>query len=70
MSKWIPDAASLEIEQAMEEKDLPESDRDEIRKFGEFLRRRAAKRKGEPLPPLSPEMRAWLLGEDSTPPTN
>ena len=49
----------LDVEKLMESRNLPESDRDELRTFNEFL---AVKRhKGK----ITPEMKAWLLGEDA-----
>lgn len=55
----------------MEELDLPESDRDEIRRMAEFLRWRhdnkealEAARKGGPKVPIDPALKKWLLGED------
>lgn len=60
---WVPDLASVEIEQLMEEKDLSEEDRDEVRRFVECLRRRKEKREGKELPPAPGGMREWLLGE-------
>jgi hypothetical protein len=35
---WVPDAASEAIEKAMEDKDVPEEDWDEVRRFAELLR--------------------------------
>ena len=61
---WIPNKTSPPAEEAMEKVNLPEDDRVEIRKMCEFLRRKEAKKRGEELPPMSPEMKSWLLGED------
>lgn len=67
----LPDLASQQIEEKMEELDLPESDRDEIRRMAEFLRWRhdnkealEAARKGGPKVPIDPALKKWLLGED------
>lgn len=64
MAKWIPDLADQPIEEAMEAQDVPEGDRDEVRRFAEFLRRRQAKQEGRELPPPPEGMREWLLGEE------
>lgn len=61
---WMPDFTSVPMEEAMEAKDIPEEDRDEVRRFAEYLRRRKDKREGKPLPPAPDGMREWLLGED------
>jgi hypothetical protein len=61
---WTPEGASIELEKAMEEKDLHESDRDEVRKWAEMLRRRSAKKKGEELAPMTEEMKKWILGQE------
>jgi hypothetical protein len=66
MAEWVPDMASLELEQLMEEKELPESDRDELRKFSEFLRRRKDKKDGKEVPPLTQQMKDYLLGKEIT----
>jgi hypothetical protein len=63
MSQWTPDLASPQTEGMMEAQDLPEGDRDQVRRFAEFLRRRKARLAGESLPPAPEGMRAWLLGE-------
>jgi hypothetical protein len=55
---------SLELEQAMEAKNLPESDRDEVRAFTDFLQWRKDKRDGKEVPPLTAEQRARLTGEE------
>lgn len=60
---WKPDPASLPIEVEMEAKDIPEQDRDEVRRFVEFLRWKSDKQAGKEPAPLTDEMRAWLLGE-------
>ncbi len=62
--KWVPDMASEETEILMEENDLPEEDRDEVRRFAEFLRRRKDKKDGKELPPAPEGMKDWLLGSD------
>lgn len=59
---WEPDPAPLPLEELMEAKDVPEEDRDELRRFAEFLRRRKARRAGEELPPAPEGVRDWLLG--------
>lgn len=64
MAIWKPDIASMETEELMEEHDLPEEDRDEVRRFSEFLRRRKDKKAGRELPPMPKEMRDWLLGKE------
>lgn len=64
MSKWKPKGASRDIEEKMEAKGLPESDRDEVRKFAEFLQRRKKCREGEELPPAPEGMREWLEGKE------
>lgn len=56
--------ASLPTEELMEKHDLPEEDRDEIRKMCEFLQRRKDKKDGKELPPLPEGMKKWILGED------
>lgn len=47
-----------EIEELMEHKGLPESDREEVRTFMAFLEHRKNKQ------PLTPELKAWALGAD------
>lgn len=64
MNSFQPDHASEELERLMEDKDLPETDRDEVRRFAEFLRRRADFRAGKQLPPAPQGMKDWLLGKD------
>ena len=61
---WIPDPAPIEMEKKMEEQDIPESDRDEVRKLAEFLRRKQARKEGKELPPMPEEMKNWLLGKE------
>jgi hypothetical protein len=68
-SEWEPDAAGEKTERLMEEKGLPEEDRDEVRRLAEYLRRRADRKAldaagGGPLPPMPEGMGEWLLGED------
>ncbi len=58
---WEPDNASLPLEQLMEEEDLPESDRDEVRRFAEFLALRKQTPKGTPIK-ITAEMKRWLTG--------
>jgi hypothetical protein len=60
---WKPENASPELEEEMEAKGLPESDRDELRRFSEILRRRKGTPKGQPVP-LTEEMRRWLKGDE------
>lgn len=64
MSKWKPDGASRDIEEKMEAADLPEGDRDEVRRFAEFLQRRKDHREGKDLPPAPEGMREWLEGKE------
>ncbi len=63
---WTPLLAPDELEKKMEEQNLPEEDRIELRQFSEFLQRKKDKRDGVPLPPLKKEMKDWLLGNDTT----
>lgn len=65
---WKPDNASIDLERKMEEANAPESDRDEVRRFAEWLRRRKDVKDGKEVPPRTPEMTAWLKGEDVEPP--
>ncbi len=58
-----PPLASQSIEEAMERKDVPESDRDEVRRFSEFLERYKQHKEGKPLGPAPDGMRDWLLGK-------
>lgn len=64
---WEPDLASKELEELMESKDLPESDRDELRRMAEFIARRKAKKEGKELPPAPKGMLEWIAGEDKDP---
>lgn len=57
---WEPPLADPRIEADLERKEIPEADRDEVRRFSEFLRLRREK-----APPAA-EMKEWLLGEDKT----
>lgn len=57
---WQPDMASVDMEKKMEDKDLPESDRDEVRRFSEFLRLRKVQTV------ITKEMHNWLIGEEAT----
>lgn len=64
---WEPDLASVEMEEIMEKKDLPESDRDEVRRFAEFLAVRKERlemmwQDGGPLPPMPEGMEKWVEG--------
>lgn len=59
---WKPDPASKDIEESMEAKNIPEFDRDEVRRFAEFLGRLRDHRAGKKLPPSPPGMLAWLGG--------
>jgi hypothetical protein len=61
---WEPDLASPEMEKRMEAQDIPEEDRDEVRRFAEFLQRKKDKKEGKTLPPMTEEMKNWLLGKD------
>ena len=67
MSSFIPDLASSALEEEMEAKELPEEDRDEVRRFAEFLQRRKDFRAGKELPPAPKGMKDWLLGKDVEP---
>lgn len=49
----------LELEQLMESRELPESDREELRTMQEFLSIRKERK------PMSDELKSWLRGEDS-----
>jgi hypothetical protein len=64
MPRWTPDLASQPLEELMEAKNLPEEDRDEVRRFAEFLQRRKDVREGKTLPPAPDGMRDWLLGKE------
>lgn len=61
---WEPDLAGVRLEELMEARDLPEEDRDEVRRFAEFLQRRKERKLGNPLPPMPDGMKDWLLGDD------
>lgn len=45
------------MEELMEAQDLPESDRNEVRRFAEVLKRRKSKREGKPPPPAPDSMK-------------
>ena len=62
---WEPAGAATDLEELMESTDLPEEDRDELRRFAEFLGRVKDKREGKELAPAPEGMRAWLKGEDN-----
>ena len=47
-----------ELEERMEVMNLPEQDRDELRRFSDFLSFKKDKTK------IDPEMKAWLTGQD------
>lgn len=64
MPTWKPDSASRDIEEKMEAADLPEGDRDEVRRFAEFLQRRKDHLAGKDLPPAPEGMREWLEGKE------
>ena len=64
MTRWTPDLGPVKLEELMEAKDLPEEDRDEVRRFAEVLRRRKDKKEGKKLPPAPEGMKDWLLGKD------
>jgi len=51
---------SIELEKLMEEKKLPESDRDELRIFSSFLSRRKDARSGVGVKPLTENEKIWL----------
>lgn len=61
---WKPQLASRELEQHMERKEIPESDRDELRKFAEVLNRVKSKRDGQKLPPMPAAMKDFITGAD------
>ena len=61
---WQPDPASIDLEEKMESAGLPESDRDEVRRLVEFLRRHQKHLAGETLEPAPAGMLEWLKGED------
>lgn len=62
---WQPDLASPDLEKAMEAADLPEGDRDEVRRFREYLWRKKERALGNPLRPMPEEMIDWLRGQDA-----
>lgn len=66
---WTPELASQEVEEGMDRIDLPESDRDDVRRFSEFLRIQKQRAAGN-TSTLSAEMRNWLLGKEPTPSHN
>lgn len=53
-----PPPASGMVEGLMRDRGLPESDRFEVRMMAEFIRLRKDKK------PLTPELRAWILGPE------
>jgi hypothetical protein len=59
---WEPGLASNEIEEGMECADVPESDRDEVRRFSEFLQRRTDRKAGIEVGPAPSGMKEWLTG--------
>ena len=59
-----PIISSVATEEIMERLDLPEGDRDEIRRFAEVLRRRKDRRDDKELAPPPEGMREWLLGKE------
>lgn len=63
---WEPDGCSPEMEEEMELHDLPEPDRDEVRRFAEYLQRRKDVKDGKEVTPRTDEMTKWLLGKDVT----
>jgi len=67
--QWIPGPATPDVEARMEAESMNEDDRVEMRKMVEYLRwrrtLREAREKGEKPPPIPPEMKPWLLGEDA-----
>jgi hypothetical protein len=62
--RWIPGLASVDLEEQMKAQDIPEVDRDEVRRFAEFLKRRKDRTEGKPLEPAPEGMREWLLGKE------
>lgn len=52
-----PNLASPEIELQMERENVPESDRDEVRRFSDFLRERKTPKT------MRPDVKAWVLGK-------
>lgn len=62
---WKPNLASVSIEEEMEAKNILEKDRDEMRRFAEFLEIKKNMKEGERLTDvISKEMKEWLLGID------
>lgn len=61
---WKPELASRDIEERMESKDLSETERDEVRRFSEFLGRVARKRNGDTLDSAPVGMKEWVTGQD------
>lgn len=61
---WKPERATDDLEELMERSALPEQDREELRRFSEFLRRKKVKK--EDRSPLTAQMKDWLLGKDRT----
>jgi hypothetical protein len=59
-----PDNASPELEKLMEDKDVDEGDRDELRRFAGFLERKKQRAMGNPLQPMPEGMKEWLEGEE------
>lgn len=51
---------SVRLEKLMEEKDVPEEDREEIRVFSAFLQRRKDQKDGKPVEPLTENDKVWL----------
>lgn len=63
MAVWIPDHACEKLEADMEEKNLPESTRDDIRRFCEYLRFKRERLNGDEK--AMPEaMKSWLIGAE------
>ena len=59
---WEPELASPQVEEMMERQELPEANRDEVRKFSEFLGRVRDRREGKELPPMPVVMKEFLTG--------
>lgn len=57
MGKFQPELANQKLEDEMERHDLPESDRDELRCFSQFLDKSAV--------PVG--LKPWVYGEDVPP---
>lgn len=51
---------SIELERLMEEKDVPECDRDQLRIFADFLQRRKDAKNGKKIEPLTENDKVWL----------